>query len=116
MPQKKDCPFCQIAESGKHEQLDDHYPYMVFEPLNPVTPGHRLFVYRHHVTTLNATALGDAMQEAARYGNRRGEQFNLIVNAGPDASQTVEHMHVHYVPRRAGDGLTLPWTGQVKES
>jgi hypothetical protein len=25
----------------------------------------------------------------------------------------VEHLHVHVVPRRPGDGLPLPWTGQV---
>jgi histidine triad (HIT) family protein len=36
---------------------------------------------------------------------------NIITSAGSDATQTVFHLHLHVVPRRAGDGLALPWTG-----
>lgn len=37
----------------------------------------------------------------------------VITSIGADATQTVFHTHIHVVPRRPGDGLTLPWTGQV---
>jgi histidine triad (HIT) family protein len=40
--------------------------------------------------------------------------FNIITSAGPSATQTVFHLHVHLVPRVPGDGLALPWTGQGK--
>lgn len=40
--------------------------------------------------------------------------YNLITATGSEATQTIPHFHVHLVPRLAGDGLTLPWTGQVK--
>lgn len=111
---KKSCPFCDIyAKALEDDSIDERtYPVMHFEPLNPVTPGHRLFIQRYHQGAENATIVGETMAEAARYGRDRGEQFNLILNSGPDASQTIPHMHVHYVPRTAEDGLTLPWTGQ----
>ncbi|MGW6866496.1 HIT family protein [Streptomyces sp. NPDC054901] len=37
---------------------------------------------------------------------------NLITSRGEAASQSVLHLHVHVVPREAGDGLPLPWTPQ----
>lgn len=51
------------------------------------------------------------MESAAAYGEAMGTDFNLITSAGAAATQTVAHLHVHYVPRRTGDGLGLPWTG-----
>jgi histidine triad (HIT) family protein len=36
--------------------------------------------------------------------------YNLITSGGREATQTVMHAHVHYVPRRRGDGLKLPWS------
>lgn len=35
---------------------------------------------------------------------------NIITSKGSLATQTVFHLHVHLVPRAAGDGLPLPWT------
>lgn len=40
------------------------------------------------------------------------EAANLITSRGGAATQTVFHLHVHVVPREAGDGLALPWTPQ----
>jgi histidine triad (HIT) family protein len=37
------------------------------------------------------------------------EGVNLLQSTGGAAFQTVFHLHVHVVPRYAGDGLTLPW-------
>jgi histidine triad (HIT) family protein len=37
------------------------------------------------------------------------DAFNIITSAGRDATQTVDHLHLHLVPRRPGDGLALPW-------
>lgn len=108
----KDCPFCQ--KIAREEVDDSDYPVMSFEPLNPVTPGHRLFVPNIHVEHPNGVMVGEAMEAAAHWGMRSGEEFNLITSSGPAATQTIAHIHVHFVPRREGDGLHLPWTGQQK--
>ena len=89
---------------------------MAFRPLGPVVPGHVLFVPRGHFpdAASDPKATGIVMEAAARYAKEQGEPFNLITSAGAAATQTVFRLHIHYVPRRDGDGLTLPWTGQVK--
>lgn len=107
-----DCVFCDKVDEGSvtWEALQVYS----FEPLNPVTPGHRLFIAReHHAFPHDHPRLaGLALSAAARYAGEQGGAYNLIVNAGDAASQTIPHVHIHYVPREAGDGLKLPWTDQ----
>jgi len=109
--QPQGCPFCARIAARDYDGGHDTGVYH-FEPLNPVTPGHRLFVPGQHIPRAeHAPAVtGITFSTAARWAAVQGGDFNLIVNAGPAASQTVEHLHVHYVPRRPGDGLMLPWT------
>jgi histidine triad (HIT) family protein len=109
-----DCVFCQRIAC--EEYVPCNRAVVRFAPLNPVTPGHMLFVPLGHLPSASTLApvTGDVFCEAARYAATRPDDFNLITSAGADATQTVQHLHVHYVPRRAGDGLTLPWTGQVR--
>jgi histidine triad (HIT) family protein len=114
-----DCVFCDII-AGKQTPANfhDYGPVVRFQPLNPVVPGHRLFVPTLHVATaaddpqLTALVVG----YAAEYASGAADDFNLIVNNGPAASQTVPHLHWHVVPRVEGDGLHLPWSGQQSES
>lgn len=110
------CVFCERIADGAYI---DYIDGMVvrFEPLNPVVPGHMLFVPTTHVdhAAERPWITGLTFEAAAEYGREIEEEFNLITSAGPLATQTVHHLHVHYVPRREGDGLHLPWTGQVKE-
>lgn len=105
-----DCVFCQRVERGEYDDSDDHA--VVFAPLNPVTPGHLLIVPRIHVP--DAAALPrvyrDTCTLAATVAAECGEDFNLITSGGAAATQTIRHLHIHYVPRRPGDGLCLPWT------
>ena len=105
---KNDCPFCKFFEKTERDILD-------FEPLNPVVPGHRLVVPREHVEnfTDDIEVTERVMRRAAILARDMGSA-NLITSKGKEATQSVFHLHVHLVPRREGDGLTLPWTGQKK--
>lgn len=102
------CPFCEQAPDNGTDA------YML-SPLNPVTPGHMLFIPTRHVEdavedpALTATVMFAACSMAKQ--NYVGD-FNLITSVGAAATQTVRHLHIHMVPRTPGDGLMLPWTGQ----
>lgn len=107
------CPFCGRIERGEYD-YDDRWS-VAFQPLNPVVPGHFLVVPRKHVAHAleSPGSAGKAMELAGYLANQMGlESANFITSAGRDATQTIFHLHVHLVPRREGDGLTLPWTGQ----
>lgn len=115
------CPFCKLVmervTTGRGiEQIGSSGVYH-FEPLNPVTPGHRLFVPAFHYEDAAEapSATGAVFEWAAWWAAQQDEDFNLIVNAGPAASQTVRHLHVHYVPRRPSDGLILPWSSLAEK-
>lgn len=107
------CPFCLRVRNG--EFIGGDHRAVIFEPLNPVTPGHLLIVPRTHVK--DAAAAPDitayTYEVAARAAKELGEQFNLITSAGPSATQSVRHLHIHYIPRKEKDGLLLPWSNQL---
>ena len=115
-----DCPFCALArnpeDADREVHVNNDMSVISFEPNNPATPGHRLFVPIDHAEHPDHQAVADAFGAAEWWGGMHAEQFNLITSSGPAATQTVPHIHVHYVPRRAGDGLALPWTGQGASS
>ena len=104
----RDCPFCEYA--GPSEVLWDYGDCIVFEPLNPVVPGHVLVAPKahagHFTEDLEVTAA--VARRAAQWAREVGD-CNLITSKGLAATQTVEHLHLHVIPRRADDGLALPW-------
>jgi ATP adenylyltransferase len=77
----------------------------------PVTPGHALLIPRRHVATwFEATpgeqaALLGALEQAKILIERRHQPdgYNMGFNCGVAAGQTVMHLHVHLIPRYAGD-------------
>lgn len=107
-----DCPFCDRIE--RENYIDTNRDVVWFDPLSPVVTGHRLFVPTQHVADLaeKPWVTAATMEVAAAYARARNVDCNLITSMGTLATQTVPHLHVHYVPRRFNDGLHLPWTGQ----
>ncbi len=108
------CTFCDILAGREPGEMPVRWPdAVVLVPLNPVTEGHVLVIPRAHVRDavenqwMGAAVMRRTVQYVQEYIGSGA--VNLIANIGPEASQTVFHYHMHVVPRRAGDGLSLPW-------
>jgi diadenosine tetraphosphate (Ap4A) HIT family hydrolase len=76
----------------------------VFQDRYPVTHGHLLFVPKYNT----AGVIQDCFESAMAEGNRMvaaGEcdAFNVGMNSGAAAGQTVMYPHIHLIPRRTGD-------------
>lgn len=108
------CVFCDLIRLDDPKLKKESANVYSFEPLNPVTEGHRLFISNEHFLFPHQypSMTGLLFSFASKHAGEDGRSYNLIVNAGTPASQTVSHVHVHYVPRRSDDGLKLPWTDQ----
>ena len=102
-------PFLELPESAWIAQNE-----LAFAILDayPVTPGHALIVPRNHrrdwqdATPDERIALTSAVDDVrAAIRERHGdfEDFNVGINSGPAAGQTVFHLHMHVIPRRPGD-------------
>jgi histidine triad (HIT) family protein len=113
-----DCLFCKIiAGELPAQRVDEDERTVAFMDISPATRGHALVVPRAHAADLlavepddlAATALA-AQRLARRAVQRLGAQgVNLLNSCGASAWQTVFHLHVHMIPRYAGDPLRLPW-------
>jgi len=113
-----DCPFCMHNWGGLNVvDRNATGSIVAIKPLNPVTPGHLLVIHSNHTDSAadDPEQAGFLVAFAAKYVAKEGCDANIIVSVGPAASQTIEHTNVHIVPRTAGDGLMLPWTGQDKD-
>jgi len=80
------------------------YHVSVFQDRFPVTPGHLLFVPQYNTDAV----IMDCFESAMRHGRRMVENkecdaFNIGINMGREAGQTVMYPHVHLIPRRLGD-------------
>lgn len=76
----------------------------VFSDAYPVTPGHLLFVPKYNTPGVIADALGSALAQGQRMVTEGiCDGFNVGLNMGRAAGQTVMYPHVHLIPRRTGD-------------
>ena len=87
----------------KVENLSDFH-VTVFQDRFPVTSGHLLFVPNYNTTAI----IVDAFESAMRHGQKlvdcgECDAFNVGINSGLAAGQTVMYPHVHMIPRRNGD-------------
>ena len=76
----------------------------VFYDRYPCTPGHLLFVPQYNTISV----LAQAFEDAVRHGIKSVDEgeydgFNIGLNYGPAAGQTVSWPHIHLIPRRKGD-------------
>ncbi|WP_254406248.1 nucleoside 2-deoxyribosyltransferase domain-containing protein [Streptomyces sp. AC627_RSS907] len=118
-PPKADCPFRAIIHDGApakivHEWADA----LAIRPRSGgCTDGHLLVIPRSHVDdfTVDPVVSATVQMRAAELAQQLGGQWNYLTSCGPDATQTVFHLHGHLVPRTAGDGLALPWTRPTHE-
>lgn len=112
-----DCIFCDIvARKAPASFIYADHDVIGIVPINPVTPGHVIFIPHAHVEDFTQLpwVSGRVVEAAAAYWRGVGGNgsVNLITSKGKEATQSVFHLHVHLVPRRENDGLHLPWTGQ----
>src|SRR5262249_21344708 len=103
-----DCPFCWLAPE---RILATNAQALAVADAFPVSDGHTLVIPRRHVTSFfeltedEVTAIHelirrmkDRLDEALKPGG-----YNIGINVGAAAGQTVAHVHVHLIPRYPGD-------------
>jgi histidine triad (HIT) family protein len=105
-----DCIFCKIVrkEIAADEVLRDEH-VVAFRDLNPQAPVHVLVIPTEHAEHLsafaatgNGVAAARVLTAAAEIGTRFGPGgYRVVINEGPDAGQSVFHLHAHVLAGRA---------------
>jgi diadenosine tetraphosphate (Ap4A) HIT family hydrolase len=110
------CVFCAIAagEAPAHRIYEDD-GYLAILDVRPFTRGHTLVIPKRHTVDLTDTppqtladmvTIGQRIARAAR-ATELADATNIAINDGRPAFQTVLHIHLHVLPRRNGDKLSV---------
>ena len=115
---KNSCIFCDM--DAFDVQAENDYAYVINDAF-PITEMHALIILKRHVKTyfeLNADELGachdllNSMRSDILDEDSSVEGFNIGMNNGTVAGQTIDHCHIHLIPRREGDVINA--TGGVR--
>ena len=115
---KDNCIFCKIANGEiPSKALYEDDAFKVILDLGPATKGHALILPKDHADNLYelsdeiaSKVLVLAKKMAALMTDKlQCDGFNLVQNNGEAAGQTVNHFHMHLIPRYVDDGQTINW-------
>lgn len=100
-----DCLFCKIANGDMDVPFVAESAHAVaFNDIQPLASTHVLVVPRRHIESIHTlqqdddAVVGDLLELARTVATQLGidqSGYRLVTNAGPDAGQTVMHLHVH---------------------
>lgn len=111
-----DCIFCKIVRGDFGTTfIAENDQVVAFDDINPVAPVHTLVVPRRHIASLADASDADAeliaacllmANEVAEIKGIRGSGYRTGTNVGPDAGQSVFHLHFHVMGgrRMTGEG------------
>ena len=102
----KECIFCKM----KDYILENELAYAIYDKY-PVGKGHMLFIPKRHVkdffdiTKEEREAIFDLIDEGKKLLDEKysPDSYNVGINCGEHAGQTIMHVHVHLIPRYIGD-------------
>lgn len=104
-----DCLFCRIvAGEIPSDKVDEDETVLAFRDINPKAPTHVLVIPKQHVPSAahlsaqDAELLGRLFATVADIADREGlsRGWRVVTNVGPDAGQSVDHLHLHLLGGR----------------
>lgn len=111
------CVFCAIvAGDSPAIRICEDDDFLAILDIRPFTRGHTLVIPKRHTIDLTDTPpetcadmvrLGQRIAQAARKSGLHADGNNVVINDGKAAFQTVFHIHLHVLPRRSGDKLSV---------
>ena len=109
---EKNCLFCNLKKDNRKRIIAENNLAYAIRDGFPVTDGHTLFIPKRHtadyfgLVPAEVSAINLLMAEQKQLlqeADASIDGFNIGMNCGESAGQTVFHCHVHLIPRRKGD-------------
>ena len=106
------CLFCDVQTIDRERIIAENSLVFAIRDGFPVTEGHTLFIPKRHTLdyfslteeeVLAINQLMDSHRQLLQKEDPTIDGFNIGMNCGETAGQTIFHCHVHLIPRRKGD-------------
>ncbi|MCU0288125.1 MAG: histidine triad nucleotide-binding protein [Acidobacteria bacterium] len=100
------CIFCKIAGGEIHKEfLFEDERVVAFKDLHPQAPVHALIIPREHFHSIkeieDEALVGRMFTAAKKTAEKMGiKDYRLVINTGPQAGQSVFHVHLHLLGGR----------------
>ena len=102
------CPFCKPYE---FKPILENNDFLVIEDSHQISKGHLLIITKRHVESFFKTteeekiALLKGIEQAKVFIEKKlsPDGYNIGINDGEAAGQTINHLHIHLIPRYKGD-------------
>jgi histidine triad (HIT) family protein len=113
-----ECIFCRIvAGTSDCQEIYQDDTTLAFMDIHPANDGHCLVIPKEHFATvfdMPPAVFGTVASTAAKVARAVNEVLrpggiSLVQANGELAGQSVLHVHVHVLPRQAGDNLLMNW-------
>ena len=104
-------PFCDPKKIGEQAYYESKYTYAIYD-LFPVVKGHTLIVPKRHVSGIAELTDAEAVDLIMTIKHvvpkllkiyRADDSYNIVAQIGPYSGRTVNHMHIHIIPRNKYD-------------
>lgn len=103
-----DCLFCRIASGDvPADVINETAQTMAFRDIEPQAPLHVLVISRDHYSDIAEVVAGDPglvgalLSQAVVVAQEQGfSDYRIVLNTGPDAGQSVHHVHAHVLAGR----------------
>jgi histidine triad (HIT) family protein len=118
------CVFCRmVAGEISVAKVYENDAVLAFLDIAPVSDGHTLVISKQHCTRVHECApevLADLAMCLGKIAKAvittvGSDGYNVLINNGSAAGQVVDHLHVHVIPRKAGDGVLAGWPSHPYE-
>ena len=110
----KPCFFCDLGQ-GKKEIIDlilENEDFFAIYDDSPVSPGHALVIPKKHIVSFFEELEPDYIVRLHEFiratkseidKKHNPDAYNIGINDGREAGRTIDHLHIHIIPRYEGD-------------
>lgn len=108
----KTCPFCEIvnADVAKRVVMQNEFAIVIRDGY-PISKGHSLIIPKRHIASFFEATEDERLALLELLDGMKIEldhefspaAYNIGINDGAEAGQTVTHLHIHLIPRYEGD-------------
>ena len=103
------CIFCEMS-SSKAVLASNSYAFFVKDQF-PISQGHSLIILKRHISSFFDLTEQEIQGLMSLLNVAKGlleeeysiDSYNIGINDGPAAGQTIPHLHIHLIPRYDGD-------------